>query len=73
METSAEQTTQAITIPDLIPDTTYQFRVEVTDTAGNITYSENQTLTTEPTSTLISVPTSVAPIVENLIAGTDKS
>ncbi|GEM_PF-1154997 len=34
------------TLSDLTPDTDYQYRVKVTDIAGNITYSENHSFTT---------------------------
>jgi len=40
------QTSHTLPLTSLVPNTTYQYRVKVVDTADNITYSENATFTT---------------------------
>jgi len=59
-------TTHSITLTDLVPDTTYHFRIILTDAAGNVTTSDESTFDTleatptpavTPTPTLTPTPT----------------
>ncbi len=63
----ANQSSHTASLPDLAPDTTYHFRVKALNTAGDITYSDDQTfMTPAATSTIstVNIPTnSIAPIV----------
>lgn len=53
---SLSATAHTFTLLNLVPGTTYQYRVRATDGEGNIIYSENYSLTTSPQATFAPTP-----------------
>ncbi len=62
---SAGQTTHSVLLDNLQDATTYQFRIAATDQAGNTSYSDNFSTTTD------AIPDTTAPEIQNISTQTD--
>lgn len=70
---TTEQSSHAVLLSSLTPSTMYHFRVKAVNTAGDITYSEDQTFTTSSlvsSSLIVSAPSVISNIV---ITGHDET
>ncbi len=58
MQTS--QSSQSVGLDDLVPSTTYHYRIKAVTVAGDITYSDDHTFTTTHATTTVSAPSAIS-------------